>query len=78
MSKHTKVTNISGLFPQNGDIFYWVRSDIGDVCKGIWLENSHSCKFRASIGNVFRSKGEAIEAIARQQAKEDDRKNYAV
>lgn len=61
-------------FPQNGDRFYWVRSDTGDICEGLWIEGSPSCNFRKSIGNVFRSMTSAREAIARQQAREDDRR----
>lgn len=61
-------------FPMNGDKFYWVRSDTGDVCESIWLDNSDSCKFRQSIGNVFRSKVSARECIARQQARFEERR----
>lgn len=55
--------NIDSLWPQDGDVFYWVRSDIGAVCESIWIKESQSCKFRASIGNVFRSREDATQAI---------------
>lgn len=61
------------MWPQCGDAFYWVRSDTGDVCEGMWLDNSPSCQFRKSIGNVFRSKSDAKAAIYRQQAKETNK-----
>lgn len=53
-------------FPQNGDVFYWVRSDTGDICESRWNENSQSCRFRKSIGNVFRSQIDARNAKYRQ------------
>ena len=53
-------------WPQSGDIFYWVRSDTGDICQSKWSENSQSCRFRASIGNVFRSQVDARSAKLRQ------------
>lgn len=64
----------SETWPQSGDVFYWARSDTGDICEGMWIDQSPSCQFRKSIGNVFRSRADAKEAIARQQAKETDRK----
>lgn len=63
----------SETWPQNGDCFYWVRSDTGDVCEGMWLSNSASCQFRQSIGNVFHSRTDAKEAVWRQQARQNDR-----
>ena len=53
-------------WPQNGDVFYWVRSDTGDICESKWNENSQSCKFREQIGNVFRSQVDARNAKMRQ------------
>lgn len=53
-------------WPQNGDVFYWVRSDTGDICQSRWNENSQSCQFRRHIGNVFRSQVDAREAKMRQ------------
>lgn len=60
-------------FPKNGDKFYWVRSDTGDVCESTWIDGSSSCYFRKSIGNIFRSRTTAREAIARQQLKTEDK-----
>ena len=59
-------------WPQNGDVFYWVRSDTGDICESKWNENSQSCRFRMDIGNVFRSRVDAREAIMRQYEKASD------
>ena len=53
-------------WPQNGDVFYWVRSDTGDICQSRWNENSQSCRFRRHIGNVFRSQVDARSAKLRQ------------
>lgn len=53
-------------WPQNGDVFYWVRSDTGDICQSRWNENSQSCQFRRHIGNVFRSQVDARSAKLRQ------------
>lgn len=51
-------------FPQDGDIYYWVRSDIGQICKSEW-NDSHNHLFRKSTGNCFRTKAEAEDAISR-------------
>lgn len=60
--------------PSNGDKFYWVRSDTGDICEGIWIDGSNSCEFRWSIGNVFNSKTVAKVAIATQQNITEDKR----
>ena len=60
-------------WPQNGDKFYWVRSDTGTVCEGMWIDGLQSCEFRRSIGIVFRSRETAKSAIRMQQAKQEDR-----
>ena len=60
-------------FPRNGDKFYWVRSDTGTVCEGLWIDGQQSCEFRRSIGNIFRSRETAKGAIRMQQAREEDR-----
>lgn len=61
-------------WPQNGDVFYWVRGDTGDICQGTWIKESQSCRFRYSVGNVFRSRGDAKLAIATQQQKAEDKR----
>lgn len=53
-------------WPQNGDTFYWVRSDTGDICESKFYENSQSCRFRRQIGNIFRSQLDAQNAKMRQ------------
>ena len=60
-------------FPKNGDIYYWVRSDIGDVCKSEWSDGLRRHEFRRSIGNIFRSERDALAAVARQQAIQEER-----
>lgn len=61
------------LWPQNGDIYYWVRSDIGDICMSEWADGVQKHEFKKSIGNIFRTRADAKEAILRQQAKVEDR-----
>ena len=70
--KKTKKTNNSE-WPASGDVFYWVRSDTGDVCESHWCENSMSCRFRLSIGNVFQSRKDAEHAIRSQIQRSLDR-----
>lgn len=60
-------------WPQNGDIYYWVRSDIGDICMSEWADGVRKHEFKKSIGNIFRTRADAIEAIKRQQARNEDR-----
>lgn len=54
-------------WPKNGDIYYWVRSDIGDICKSAWIDNARKHEFRWSIGNVFRTENDARNALAEVQ-----------
>lgn len=60
-------------WPQNGDVYFWVRSDIGDICQSVWMDNVPHHEFRKSIGNVFRTRLDAQIAIVRQQALVGDR-----
>lgn len=62
------------LWPQNGDVYYWVRSDIGDICESEWVDGLKKHEFKKSIGNVFRTRADAQIAIVRQQALVGDRK----
>lgn len=55
-------------WPKNGNVYYWVRSDIGQICKSKWNEKVPYHEFRLSIGNVFRTRTEARKAIVKQQA----------
>ena len=59
---------LSEEWPQNGDGYYWVRSDIGEICYSEWIDGLRRHEFRKSIGNVFRTEREARAAIARMQA----------
>lgn len=53
--------------PKNGDVYYWVRSDIGQVCKSEWASDAKHHEFRWSIGNVFCTRSDAERAIVAQQ-----------
>ena len=61
------------LWPQNGDVYYWVRSDIGDICQSEWVDGLKKHEFKKSIGNVFRTRNDAQIAIVRQQARVADK-----
>lgn len=61
-------------WPVNGDTYYWIRSDTGDICESEYIVGNPSTEFRVSIGNIFRSREDAKKAIARLQAKVADRK----
>lgn len=61
------------LWPQNGDVYFWVRSDIGGICMSEWADNVSHHEFRKSIGNIFRTKHDAEIAIVRQQARVADK-----
>ena len=65
---------VTDEWPQNGDVYYWIRSDIGDVCKSEWTDGLRRHEFRASIGNIFRTERDARAAIAKLQAKEGERR----
>ena len=61
------------IWPQNGDVYYWVRSDIGDICESEWVDGLKKHEFKKSIGNVFRTRNDAQIAIVRQQARVADK-----
>lgn len=61
------------LWPQNGDIYFWVRSDIGDICMSEWADGVKKHEFKKSIGNIFKTRAEATVAIVRQQARVADK-----
>lgn len=63
----------SDRWPQNGDTYYWVRSDIGDICESEWVDGLKKHEFKKSIGNIFHTRRDASEAVLRQQAKAEDR-----
>ena len=54
-------------WPVNGDTYYWVRSDIGDICQSEWVDGVKKHEFKRSIGNIFRSSADAKAAIVEQQ-----------
>lgn len=60
-------------WPQNGDAYFWVRSDIGDICMSEWADGVKKHEFKKSIGNIFRTRSDAQVAIVRQQARVMDR-----
>lgn len=72
-SLNSNTVLFSDKWPQNGDKYYWVSTNTGDICKSAWLDGVDVCEFRKSIGNVFRTRFGAKEAIARQQAQNEDR-----
>lgn len=51
-------------WPKNGDEYFWIRSDIGDICKSQWADDVPYHKFRLQIGNVFRTRDDAKRALA--------------
>lgn len=61
-------------WPVEGDVYYWIRSDTGDICKSVYCGRKPSTRFRESIGNIFRSVADAERAVAALQAKAQDRK----
>lgn len=64
----------STSWPAEGDTFYWIRSDTGDICESTYIHRKASVRFRESIGNMYRSIADAEEAVAILQAKEQDRR----
>ena len=52
-------------WPQDGDIFFWVRSDIGAICKSEWNNGKLFHAFRKATGNCFRTRAEAELAVSR-------------
>lgn len=71
--KRKKETKDYTVWPKNGDAYFWVRSDIGDICMSEWADDVPYHEFRRSIGNVFPTRSSAREAIVRQQARIMDR-----
>lgn len=61
-------------WPASGDVYYWVRSDTGDICQAEYIPGKASTEFRESIGNIFRSRADAKLAIIKLQAKIADRR----
>ena len=72
MGKTSKIKDYTN-WPQNGDVYFWVRSDIGDICMSEWADDVKKHEFKKSIGNIFKTRAEAKVAIVRQQARVMDR-----
>lgn len=72
MGKRGKIDDLS-TWPHNGDVYFWVRSDIGDICMSEWADGVKKHEFKRSIGNIFRTRSDAQAAIVRQQARVMDR-----
>ena len=60
-------------WPTNGEIYYWVRSDIGQICRSVWNDGISNAVFRKNTGNCFKTRSEAVAAIARVKAWTEDR-----
>ena len=73
VKEKTKSIKDYTVWPQKGDAYFWVRSDIGDICMSEWADDVPYHEFRKSIGNVFPTRASAREAIVRQQARIMDR-----
>ena len=50
-------------WPQDGDVYFWVRSDIGMVCHSEWADDGPYHQFRKDTGNCFRTRADARNAI---------------
>ena len=50
-------------WPLNGDVYFWVRSDIGDICQSEWADDVAYHHFRKDTGNCFRTRADARKAI---------------
>lgn len=61
-------------FPQNGDIYYWVSTNTGEICKSVWKSHNPYCQFRARTGNVFKSWEAAQAALAEHQNRVEDKR----
>lgn len=59
--KNTKETKKT--WPLDGDVYFWVRSDIGMICQSEWADDGPYHQFRKDTGNCFRTRNDAYEAI---------------
>lgn len=66
-NKHDATKTILGVvesnWPQDGDIYFWVRSDIGMICHSEWADDGPYHQFRKETGNCFRTRADARAAI---------------
>lgn len=64
--KKTKPTgNTIRQWPLNGDVYFWVRSDIGAICHSEWADDVPYHQFRKDTGNCFRTRAEARDGVSR-------------
>lgn len=59
------VISTNPQWPQDGDAYFWVRSDIGQVCCSEWSDEGPYHAFRKETGNCFRTRADARNAIDR-------------
>ena len=57
----TKPKTSSKTWPQDGDVYFWVRSDIGMICHSEWADDGPYHQFRKDTGNCFRTRADAIQ-----------------
>lgn len=65
MGVFNKTRDYEEKWPQNGDVFFWVRSDTGDICQSEWNEENQYHQFRRATGNMFRTRSAAAQGIER-------------
>lgn len=61
-------------FPQNGDTYYWISSNTGEICRSSWAGRNPYCQFRLSTGNVFGSWESAQAALISWQHQVEDKR----
>ena len=62
-TKDKKVQQSTNAWPLNGDVYFWVRSDIGAICQSEWADDVAHHHFRKDTGNCFRTRADARKAI---------------
>lgn len=50
--------------PKDGETYYWVSTNTGEICKSIWKSRNQFCIFRWSVGLVFRTWDSAHFALS--------------
>jgi hypothetical protein len=63
-SKQEALPPIKHEWPQDGDVYFWVRSDIGMICHSEWANEGPYHQFRKDTGNCFRTRADAKNAIS--------------
>lgn len=62
--KIEQILETKKTWPQDGDVYFWVRSDIGMICHSEWADDGPYHQFRKDTGNCFRTRADAKEAIS--------------